>query len=100
MNKRLWIFQYKTEIAKKGADKASWYVGWYDPDNRRHAESCGPGARGKNKAEKRLRHLQSELDMGVHQPPTRISGPSFARTTRRKSTRTWRLKAVKSFPRA
>lgn len=77
MNKRLWIFQYKTEIAKKGADKASWYVGWYDPDNRRHAESCGPGARGKSKAEKRLRHLQSELDMGVHQPPNKNKWTKF-----------------------
>jgi hypothetical protein len=30
MNKRVWIFQHKREVAKKGADAASWYVGWYD----------------------------------------------------------------------
>ncbi len=30
MNKRVWIFQQKKEVEKKGADAASWYVGWYD----------------------------------------------------------------------
>ena len=35
-------FQYKREVDAKG-DKASWYVGHYDLDGKRHAESCGPG---------------------------------------------------------
>ena len=52
-------------------------MGWYEHDNKRHAEGCGPGARGKNKAEKRLRHLQSELDMGVHQPPNKKKWSDF-----------------------
>lgn len=77
MNKRLWIFQYTKEKKKKGADKASWYVGWYDHDGKRHSESCGPGARGKNKAEQRRRRLQSELDMGVHQPPSKTKWSDF-----------------------
>ena len=77
MNKRLWIFQYPTDVKKKGADKASWFVGWYDQDSKRHAESCGPGVRGNNKAEKRLRHLQSELDMGLHQPPNKKKWSDF-----------------------
>jgi len=68
MNKRVWIFQYKKEVERKETAKASWYVGWYDHDGHRHAESCGPGARGKNSAEKRKRRLQSELDMRLHQP--------------------------------
>jgi integrase len=84
VNKRLWIFQYPSEVKKKGADKASWYVGWYDHDNKRHAESCGPGARGKNKAEKRLRHLQSELDMGLHQPPSKQMWPGFRKEYEKK----------------
>lgn len=77
MNKRLWTFQYPTDVKKKGADKASWFVGWYDHDNKRHAESCGPGARGHNKAEKLKRHLQSELDMGLHQPPNKNKWSKF-----------------------
>jgi integrase len=71
MNKRVWIFQQKKEVEKKGADAASWYVGWYDLQGERHSESCGPGSRGYNVAEKRLRRIQSELDTGVHQPNTR-----------------------------
>src|SRR5580704_10492249 len=71
MNKRVWIFQQKKEIAKKGADAASWYVGWYDLQGKRHSESCGSGSRGKNAAEKRLRRIQSELDTGTHEPNNR-----------------------------
>jgi integrase len=71
MNKRVWIFQQKKEVEKKGADNASWYVGWYDLQGKRHSESCGPGSRGKNAAEKRFRRIQSELDTGVHEPNNR-----------------------------
>ena len=71
MDKKVWIFRYPGEVKKKGEEKASWYVGWYDHDGDRHAESCGPGSRGLNKAEKRKRQLQSELDMGMHQPPNK-----------------------------
>ena len=71
MDKQVWISHDSKQLKKKGAEKASWYVGWYDHDGKRHAESCGPGSRGKNKAEKRLRRLQAELDLGVHQPPSK-----------------------------
>lgn len=71
MNKKVWIFQYKKEVAEKGPDQASWYISWYDLAGKRHSESCGPGARGQNRAEKRKRRIQSELDIGVHQPNSR-----------------------------
>ncbi len=77
MNKRVWIFQYKKEVSQKGADDASWYVGWYDLAGKRHSESCGAGSRGKNLAEKRLRRVQSELDTGVHQPTSKKSWLDF-----------------------
>ena len=71
MNKKVWIFQLKKEIAKNGEAGASWYVGWYDLRSKRHSESCGPGSRGRSLAEKRLRRIQSELDIGVHQPASK-----------------------------
>src|SRR5438876_10413990 len=71
MNKKVWIFQLKKEIAKKGEAEASWYVGWYDLQGKRHSESCGSGSRGRNQADKRLRRIQSELDIGVHQAPSK-----------------------------
>lgn len=77
MNKKVWVFQFKKEVEQKGEDHASWYVGWYDLAGKRHSESCGPGARGKNQAEKRLRRIQSELDIGVHQPQIRKTWAEF-----------------------
>jgi hypothetical protein len=47
MNKRVWVFQIKKDVARLGADAASWYVGWYDQHGKRHSESCGPGSRGR-----------------------------------------------------
>lgn len=77
MNKRVWIFQFKKDIARQGAGAASWYVGWYDQDGKRHSESCGPGSRGQNLAEKRLRRIQSELDTGAHRPDSRTPWNQF-----------------------
>ena len=77
MNKSVWIFQQPKEVRARGAAGASWYVGWYDLDGNRHSESCGPGARGKNNAEKRQRRIQSELDTGIHQPRNRRKWSDF-----------------------
>ncbi len=71
MSKSVWLFQLKKEVARKGEAEASWYVGWYDLQGKRHSESCGAGSRGYNLAEKRLRRVQSELDLGVHQPASK-----------------------------
>lgn len=77
MDKKVWIFQYPAEVKKKGPTLASWYVGWYDQNNKRRAESCGPGARGKNKAEKRRRRIQAQLDLGVHETPSKKMWKDF-----------------------
>jgi integrase len=77
MNKRVWVFQFKQEVERKGAEQASWYVGWYDLTGKRHCESCGSGARGENQADKRLRRLQGELDLGVHQPQSKKKWEDF-----------------------
>jgi integrase len=76
MYKTVWIFQYKGHVDKRG-DKASWYVGWYDFNGKRRAESCGPGSRGRNLAEKRQRQIQSELDTGTHRPPAKKQWNAF-----------------------
>lgn len=77
MNKRVWMFQFKKEVAQKGEAGASWYVGWYDLQGKRHSESCGAGSRGRNNAEKRHRRIQSELDLGVHQPQNKKNWDEF-----------------------
>lgn len=77
MNKSVWVFQYPKDIKAKGPDKASWFVGWYDLAGKRRSESCGPGARGKNQAQKRQRRIQGELDLGVHAPPSKKLWDTF-----------------------
>ena len=82
MNKSVWVFQYPKDIRTKGPDKASWFVGWYDHAGKRRSESCGPGSRGKNLAQKRLRRIQGELDLGVHAPLSKKSWTDFLKDYR------------------
>jgi hypothetical protein len=37
-------------VQKHGTDKASFYVGWIDPEGKRKCGSCGAGAIGKKTA--------------------------------------------------
>lgn len=74
----MWTFQYRREVDAKG-DKASWHVGWYDPDGKRHAESCGPGSRGKKAAERRKRQLEGQLEAGAFEADARTTWADFRR---------------------
>ena len=65
--------------AHMGEDAAPWYVGWYDGDGHRHKESCGPGFRGKQNAEKRRRQIENELMTGTYRKDTRKPWPDFRR---------------------
>jgi len=69
---KVWVFRYGRDVAKRG-DKASWYVGWYDPEGRRKAESCGPGTRGKRLAERRARQIEAALLAGTYEAPARTT---------------------------
>lgn len=79
MQKRVWVFQYRRDIDRKGANKASWYVGYVDHEGKRRGESCGPGSRGRKKAEQHKRLLQSELDTRIHRPDGRVRWELFRR---------------------
>jgi integrase len=72
-----WIFQRPAQVAKHGEAGASWYVGWYEPNGRRMAESFGPGPRNKKKAEARKRHIEAELMTGTYQLKTRTTWEEF-----------------------
>jgi hypothetical protein len=66
-----WIYQDDHQVKKHGADKASHYVGWLEPDGRRRCKSCGPGLQGKRNAEKLRRKLEAELMTGTYQMHTK-----------------------------
>jgi hypothetical protein len=61
-----WVFQDPKQVAKRGADKASWYAGWIDPDGKKRCTSCGPGAKGKQAAEKLADKTHSQLVTGTY----------------------------------
>jgi integrase len=84
MSSEAWIFQRAEQVRDMGEDKAPWYVGWYDPDGRRHKESCGAGFRGKQKAEKRRRQIEAELMTGTYQLHVKKLWPDFRREYREK----------------
>jgi integrase len=74
---KAWVFQDDKQVKAKGPDKASWYVGFIDPDGKRRCKSCGPGARGKNGAEKLARKTEGELLAGTYQSKGRQSWEDF-----------------------
>jgi integrase len=74
---KAWVTQYAKQIKKYGADKASWYVEWVDPDGKRRCESCGPGARGKSAADKRAQKLAAQLIEGTYRSNTNKTWKQF-----------------------
>jgi integrase len=64
---KAWIYQDDKQVKKHGAEAASWYVGWLDPEGKRRGKSCGPGARGQDLAEKFRKKVEAELLTGTYQ---------------------------------
>ena len=77
MSSNAWVFQRNEQIRDMGEEQAPWYVGWYDPDGRRHKESCGNGFRGKEKAQRRRRQIEAELMTGTYQMHVKKLWPDF-----------------------
>jgi integrase len=79
MSSNAWLFQRNEQVRDMGEDDAPWYVGWYDLDGHRHKESCGPGFRGKERAERLRRKIEADLMTGTHQKNPRKLWPDFRR---------------------
>jgi integrase len=63
---KAWIFQDPKQVQKRGANRASWYVGWVDPDGHRRCKSCGAGKTGRGLAEKLAKKRAAELTLGTY----------------------------------
>jgi len=72
-----WIFQDPKQVKKRGAEAASWYVGWIDPDGRERCKSFGAGDKGKEKAEKQRIILEDQLERGTYKADSRKSWVEF-----------------------
>lgn len=77
MDKRAWVHQLKKQIDAKGADKASWYASWYDPQGVLRTKSCGPGKVGKSAAKRLADKTHAELITGTYQAKDRKTWKDF-----------------------
>jgi integrase len=74
--KRAWVFQFAAHVAKYGKT-ASWYVGWIDPRGKRHAESCGPGEKGRTIAARRQDKLHCQLVERTYENQDKMTWEQF-----------------------
>jgi len=66
MDKRAWVHQLKSQVAKRGADAASWYVSWTDPNGKQCRKSCGPGKVGLSSAKRLADKIHCQLTEGTY----------------------------------
>lgn len=74
---KAWVHQDAKQVKTRGADAASWYASWIDPDGKRRCKSCGRGARGKSAAEKLARRVEGEMLAGTYQSIRKQSWEDF-----------------------
>jgi integrase len=74
---KAWVYQDDKQVKKHGAEAASWYVGWIDPEGKRRCKSCGPGPKGKAAAEKLKDKRHAELVTGTYQTNTKRTWEEF-----------------------
>jgi integrase len=75
----VWVYQDDKQVKKRGPEKASWYVGWIDPEGKRRCKSCGPGPEGRRNAEKLRKKREAELITGTYQSNERKTWEEFRR---------------------
>lgn len=74
---KAWVYQDDKQVKKHGADKASWYAAWIDPEGKRRCKSCGPGLEGKRNAEKLRKKVEAELLTGTYQLNSKKTWAAF-----------------------
>jgi hypothetical protein len=72
-----WLYQDDKQLKKVGPERASWYVGWLDPDGKRRCKSFGPGAERKKLAFRHRKKVEAELLTGTYQNTSRKTWAEF-----------------------
>ena len=72
-----WIYQDDHQVKKVGAENASYYVGWFNPEGKKRCKSCGKGEAGKRLAEKVRRKVEAELMTGTYREQVQTTWESF-----------------------
>ncbi len=74
---KAWVYQDAHQVEKVGADKASHYVGWIDPEGKRRCKSCGPGVERRRAAYRFREKVQAQLITGTYQSKSRKTWQDF-----------------------
>jgi len=74
---KAWLFQDDKQVKKVGEKRASWYVGWLDPEGKRRSKSFGPGSEGKRRAFQFQKKVEAELMTGTYQSANRKTWADF-----------------------
>jgi len=74
---KTWTYQDPKQLKKVGPDKASWYVGWFDPDGNKRGKSCGPGSKGKLLADKEAEKIKAQLITGTYEATDKKTWDAF-----------------------
>jgi integrase len=77
MNRRAWVSQLKRHVEQYGAENASWYANWIDPDGKRRYKSCGAGPKGKKAAESLAEKTHAQLVTGTYDTTRSATWESF-----------------------
>jgi integrase len=72
-----WIYQDSKQLRKHGAEEASWYVGWIDPEGKRRCKSCGPGEQGRRNAMKLRDRTEAQLLTGTYGDRSKTAWADF-----------------------
>jgi hypothetical protein len=84
-----WVYQDDRQVKRHGEEKASWYVGWVDPEGKRRCKSCGPGEEGQRNAAKLRRKIESQLTTGTYQGESAPPGTISARSGKQRLPPSW-----------
>ena len=77
MDRRAWISRLKKQVEKHGADKASWFVSFRDPDGKLRTKGCGPGKIGKASATRLADKIHCQLTEGTYATNERATRDQF-----------------------
>ena len=74
---RAWVYRDPKHLKKVGPEKASYFVGWIDPEGKRRCKSCGRGVRGRKAAERLARKIEGQLLAGTYEGQSKATWKQF-----------------------
>src|SRR5437870_2520154 len=88
---KAWIYQDDHQVKKHGAENASWYVGWLDPEGKRRCQSCGPGTAARRQPTSYAASARPSCSPALTRATRKRPGRTSAPNTKTGSPPAWKL---------